>query len=224
MRLTPFRELLAYDCRLMNVAASQGHGLLLRDWLSASDEDLSPQAAVLSPAATYRIAEAIVNADTQYQRTIAAGIAAVCELRERAGIGRLKLSAKEKQWLDRNFRNVNNTLGHSRGDDAIRLYLTIVKEVLGTKGEIYRRGGDEIVVFAPRLDAERAARLEETLRSEVESQFRAWAKQYGLDQSPTASIGLVLSKGMVPINEVIARMDAAQHEAKRQGKNRLVIG
>jgi len=46
----------------MNVAASQGHGLLLRDWLSASDEDLSPQAAVLSPAATYRIAEAIVNA------------------------------------------------------------------------------------------------------------------------------------------------------------------
>jgi len=57
----------------------------------------------------------------------------VCELRERAGIGRLKLSAKEKQWLDRNFRNVNNTLGHSRGDDAIRLYLTIVKEVLGPR-------------------------------------------------------------------------------------------
>jgi len=72
MRLTPFRELLAYDCRLMNVAASRATDSCCATGLSASDEDLSPQAAVLSPAATYRIAEAIVNADTQYQRTIAA--------------------------------------------------------------------------------------------------------------------------------------------------------
>jgi diguanylate cyclase (GGDEF)-like protein len=128
-----------------------------------------------------------------------------------------------KMDLD-NFRNVNNALGHSAGDDAIRLYCTIVKEVLGSTGEIYRRGGDEIVVLAPRLDAEDAARLGEALRSEVESQFRAWAKPRGLDEWPTASIGLVFTKGRVAISEVIARMDAAQHEAKRQGKNRLVIG
>jgi len=128
-----------------------------------------------------------------------------------------------KMDLD-NFRNVNNTLGHSAGDDAIRLYCRIVNDVLGSAGEVYRRGGDEIVVLAPRLDTEDATRLGEALRSEVESQFRAWAKPRGLDESPTASIGLVFSKGRVTINEVIARMDAAQHEAKRQGKNRVFIG
>jgi len=112
-----YTELLAYDCRLMNTAASQGQAVLLRDWLSQSDEDLSPQAAVLSPAATYRIAEAIVNADTQYQRTIAAGKSAVCELRDRAGSGRLKLSAKEKQWLDR----IEAELAALPGEDDLRV-------------------------------------------------------------------------------------------------------
>jgi len=112
-----YTELLAYDCRLMNTAASQGQAVLLRDWLSQSDEDLSPQAAVLSPAATYRIAEAIVNADTQYQRTIAAGKSAVCELRDRAGSGRLKLSAKEKQWLDR----IEAELAALPGGDDLRV-------------------------------------------------------------------------------------------------------
>ncbi|MGP8247447.1 MAG: methyltransferase MtaB domain-containing protein [Bryobacteraceae bacterium] len=112
-----YTELLAYDCRLMNVAASTGQALLLRDWLCASDENLSPQAAVLSTGATFRIAEAIVNADTDYQRTVAAGKAAVCELRERIGDGRLKLSVKEKRWLDR----IENELGGlPRDEDELR--------------------------------------------------------------------------------------------------------
>jgi hypothetical protein len=101
----------------MNVAGSNGHALLLRDWLCASDEDLSPQAAVLSPAATIRIAEAIVRADSPYRQTIAAGLAAVCELRERTGAGRLKLSAKETRWLDR----IESELGGlPRDEDELR--------------------------------------------------------------------------------------------------------
>ena len=100
---------------------------MLRDWLSQSDEDLSPQAAALSPPATCRIAEAIVNADTQYQRTIAAGMAAVCELRERAGNGRLKLSAKEKQWLDR----IESELGDLPGEDELRV------EMLDRCGDLF---------------------------------------------------------------------------------------
>jgi hypothetical protein len=56
---------------------------------------------VLSPAATLRIAEAIVREDTPYRRTVAAGLAAVGELRDRMAAGRLALAAKESEWLDR---------------------------------------------------------------------------------------------------------------------------
>lgn len=96
-----YAESLIYDCRLMNTAVGQGQALLLRDWLVASDEWLSPQAAVLSPAATYRIATAIVGTSGEYQRTIAAGRTAVEILREGVASGQLSLGQKESQWLDR---------------------------------------------------------------------------------------------------------------------------
>jgi len=96
-----FTETLIYDCRLMNVASARGAALTMRDWLSASDEFLSPQAAVLSPEATIAIAKAIVNEEDEYSRTVAAGRAAVTILREGAAHRGLVLSKKEILWLDR---------------------------------------------------------------------------------------------------------------------------
>jgi methanol--5-hydroxybenzimidazolylcobamide Co-methyltransferase len=96
-----YAELLAYDCRLMNIAASKNQAAVLRDWLVESDEWLSPQAAVLSPSAVHRIARAIVGAPDGLPRTLAAGREAVVVLREGIAAGRLALSAKELRWLDR---------------------------------------------------------------------------------------------------------------------------
>jgi methanol--5-hydroxybenzimidazolylcobamide Co-methyltransferase len=97
-----FTELLAYDCRLMNTAAAtEGGALRLRDWMTVSDEWMSPQAAVLSPAATIKIATAIVGAETPYHQTIAAGRAAVEILKDGIAQAKLHLSRKEQQWLTR---------------------------------------------------------------------------------------------------------------------------
>ncbi|MFO0890514.1 MAG: methyltransferase MtaB domain-containing protein [Isosphaeraceae bacterium] len=96
-----FAESLAYDCRLMNVAKERGQATTLRDWLTESDQWLSPQATILSPASTTRIAEAIVSHDDDYGRTVAAGVAAVAILREAVESGKLKLSPKETTWLGR---------------------------------------------------------------------------------------------------------------------------
>lgn len=96
-----YTELLAYDCRLLNVAAGNGRAALLRDWLTESDQWLSPQAALLSAPAACEIARAIVGADGAYRRTLSAGKAAVCILRRGVEEGRLRLPAKELQWLGR---------------------------------------------------------------------------------------------------------------------------
>ena len=102
-----FTELLVYDCRLMNAATAKGQAMTLRDLMVESDEWLSPQAAVLSPAATCRIARAIVDAEGDYRRTIAAGQAAVGILSEGLAEGKLRLSAKERQWLERIERELS---------------------------------------------------------------------------------------------------------------------
>lgn len=96
-----YAETLAYDCRLMNVAAARGEAERLRDWLTESDQWLSPQAAVLSPSAVHRIAAAIVSEQDDYRRTIAAGLASVEILREAESAGNLELTSKERTWLDR---------------------------------------------------------------------------------------------------------------------------
>ena len=69
--------------------------------MTESDEWLSPQAAVLSPEATIKIATAIVGADTPYHRTIAAGRTAVEILKDGIAQKRLTITRKEQQWLSR---------------------------------------------------------------------------------------------------------------------------
>jgi methanol--5-hydroxybenzimidazolylcobamide Co-methyltransferase len=96
-----FAELLEYDCRLMNAATASGQAKALRDLLTLSDEWLSPQAAVLSPAATIEIASAIVAKKDPYDRAVAAGVAAVEILDRGRREGRLSLGRKEAQWLER---------------------------------------------------------------------------------------------------------------------------
>jgi methanol--5-hydroxybenzimidazolylcobamide Co-methyltransferase len=101
-----FTESLLYDCRLMNTAAERGGALMLRDWLTASDRWLSPQAAVLSPEATLEIAGAIVRCKSVYERTKAAGQAAISVIRAGLSSGAMQISPKEQQWLDRIEREI----------------------------------------------------------------------------------------------------------------------
>jgi methanol--5-hydroxybenzimidazolylcobamide Co-methyltransferase len=106
-----FTEILAYDCRLMNLASDKGDALRLRDWLTESDEWLSPQAAVLSPEATMTIARAIASEKDRYSQTVAAGRAAVGVLRGGIHRKQLTLRVKEVQWLDRIERELDSLAG-----------------------------------------------------------------------------------------------------------------
>jgi methanol---5-hydroxybenzimidazolylcobamide Co-methyltransferase len=123
-----FAESLVYDCRLMNMATARGGALMLRDWLSASDQALSPQAALLSPEATLRIAAAIVAGENDYRRTLAAAQTAIAILKEQSAGGCLKLSGKEETWLKRMERELS-----SAPDDEAEL----ISEMTETYGALF---------------------------------------------------------------------------------------
>jgi diguanylate cyclase (GGDEF)-like protein len=125
-----------------------------------------------------------------------------------------------KMDLD-DFKGVNEKLGHGGGDAAIRLYCRIVKEILDPFGEIYRRGGDEVVAIAPGLAEEKAKDLAEKVRAHVEVDFAKWASENGLSRAPTVSVGLVVAQQGTPSGDVTRLADEAQLQAKQQGKNRV---
>jgi methanol---5-hydroxybenzimidazolylcobamide Co-methyltransferase len=93
-----FLELLAYDCRLFNQALTRHDEKIYQQILVESDIHLSPQALVLSPESTWRIAAAIVKESSAYRRTIAAAKAATAIIREAKS---LSLPAREQSWLDK---------------------------------------------------------------------------------------------------------------------------
>ncbi len=103
-----FAEMLIYDCRLMNEALAQRSEHALRDLMVSSDAYRSPQALVLSPQATVRIASTIVGETDGYRRTVEAGIAAAVLIREAVEGSLLTLSKAERRWLER----IENTLTH----------------------------------------------------------------------------------------------------------------
>ena len=95
-------EQLAYDCRLMNVAAgkSDADARRLRDWLVESDAALDPQAHVLRPDVVLRLAGKIISEPTPYLRTRRAVLEAVDELARAHQGGVLNLAPREVRWLD----------------------------------------------------------------------------------------------------------------------------
>lgn len=96
-----FLESLVYDCRAMNQARKSGFASAYRDILVDSDISLNPQALVLSPVSTLRIASAIVRESSPYRQTIAAATEALAIIREAVAQKRLSLPAREIPWLDR---------------------------------------------------------------------------------------------------------------------------
>ncbi len=124
-----FTELLVYDCRLMNLALERNGAGTLRDWLSDSDRWLSPQAVILSPQATWEIAQAIIAQASDYQRTVAAGKTAVRLLNDGVASGRLKLSKSEEQWLHR----IEEELGSLPAQEA-----DLIAEMTTTYGHLFK--------------------------------------------------------------------------------------
>jgi diguanylate cyclase (GGDEF)-like protein len=127
-----------------------------------------------------------------------------------------------KMDLD-NFKQVNEARGHGVGDEAIRLFCQTVKKVLGKVGEVYRRGGDEIVAFAANCDAATTQALAEEVRASVEREFMLWGRDQMLDSVPTASIGVVIGAAASSPADIVMAMDEAQRLAKHQGKNRVIF-
>ena len=102
-----FLELLAYDCRLMNHALTNNEEEMYQRMLVESDIRLSPQALILSPTSTLRIASAIRGEKDHYRKTVAAARAALGIIREAVSEQCLVLSNPEAAWLSKIGKGVD---------------------------------------------------------------------------------------------------------------------
>ncbi|NMA67672.1 MAG: methanol--corrinoid methyltransferase, partial [Clostridiaceae bacterium] len=86
----------------MNEASTKGkeQALLLRDLLTDSDSRFDPQAYVLRPDVVLEISQEIVKETGHFNRTRAAALAAIDQLRKAVGQKRILIEERELSWLD----------------------------------------------------------------------------------------------------------------------------
>nr|WP_284041588.1 sensor domain-containing diguanylate cyclase [Halomonas olivaria] len=116
------------------------------------------------------------------------------------------------------FKQINDTYGHSLGDDVLVSLARLVESSLRGCDNLGRWGGEEFVVLATHSDLEAAVGLAERLRSLV-----ATLHVNGLEQLITVSIGVAIWRPGDSCKSLMARADAAMYRAKRSGRNRIEI-
>lgn len=117
--------------------------------------------------------------------------------------------------LDR-FKSINDTMGHSVGDQLLQAVAKRLKETLDPDQVVSRFGGDEYAILLPNADREKAALKAEQILEQL-GQF------FVLDNvdiyiSPSIGISLFPEHGR-EVNTLIKNADTAMYHAKEQGKN-----
>ncbi len=112
------------------------------------------------------------------------------------------------------FKQINDTYGHSAGDEALKIVAKVIKETLRSYDLAARWGGDEFLILLSPIDAENLSMITERLRSRVEKHA------YSLAELPLSiSIGCALSDNIQSLDTLLKFADQALYTAKSKGRN-----
>lgn len=117
------------------------------------------------------------------------------------------------------FKRINDTYGHSAGDELLVDVARRVKGALRLGDMAARLGGDEFVVLLVSCSLEQAVSLAEDLLASLSEPFGLSVGRVAI----TASIGIVGVEPPATAELALRRADRAMGEAKAAGRNRVSI-
>ncbi|MBN1524309.1 MAG: GGDEF domain-containing protein [Spirochaetales bacterium] len=116
------------------------------------------------------------------------------------------------------FKQVNDGHGHQKGDQVLAAVSSIIRKHTRVNDLVARYGGEEIAVVIPEMKSDNSVQIAEKIRFMVERDSEAKA---GIPV--TVSIGVSFHAGNDSPDRLIKKADKALYEAKRRGRNRVIV-
>jgi diguanylate cyclase (GGDEF)-like protein len=115
------------------------------------------------------------------------------------------------------FKDVNDTLGHSVGDQILRSVAAILVDRLRATDVVARLDGDEFAVLLPRVGLAEGERVAKSIVERV--QATRHTSPLGAPARVTATAGVAAFEGTsLDLRDVLAEADVALHEGKDSGR------
>lgn len=118
------------------------------------------------------------------------------------------------------FKYINDNYGHDSGDIVLREVGNIIRKNIRKSDIAARYGGEEFIVLFPNTSIEDAYKVSERIRKSIES------RDFNINDTKakvSISGGITSYLKDSDIESLIKEADEALYEAKRSGKNKIVI-
>ncbi len=116
------------------------------------------------------------------------------------------------------FKRINDTFGHAAGDEALKVFAAVLKDLSRNTDLVARYGGEEFVILCHDCDLVSAIRIGETIRQRLQATPVAVLK----GKCMTASFGVSEVINTDIPEAPLERADKALLQAKQTGRDRVV--
>lgn len=121
-----------------------------------------------------------------------------------------------------NFKTINDAYGHAAGDEVLRRFASIAGSIVRKTDVVGRLGGEEFAMLVYGANKEAAQHLIERLLVEVRN-TRVPISGYRLHFTASAGLVYLEANERTSVEQLLVKADKALQQAKRTGKDRLVI-
>lgn len=121
------------------------------------------------------------------------------------------------------FKKINDTYGHNIGDKVLIRMTEVIKKNIRETDVFARYGGEEFILFFENTDFESGFKIAEKLRQAVEKDI-LFIEDYEIKITISIGVATYNKEQEKSIDELIEKADKFLYEAKKTGRNKVIIG
>ncbi|MDW3213626.1 MAG: EAL domain-containing protein [Ilumatobacteraceae bacterium] len=118
------------------------------------------------------------------------------------------------------FKPVNDLLGHSTGDELLRVIARRLTDLAGERDVVARLGGDEFAILLADTDTDGAVAV---AQAAIEAVRHSADIGGPVEVYPNVSIGITIGRTGDPVEDLLRDADIAMYSAKRRGKGQWAL-